>query len=389
LTHREAGLEGGGTGLSDRQTVDAFLGHVGTRARPSLAAVTPKGISSFRDAELFAGKGSSPRIRRKPWSCPWQPDYPSPAESDLPRAYCHDSGRHGALEPHELYNPLIPSLLREAKAALAVKDGKRKIYGIGTDDSGAKGSRLFGEVICVCATTDPSGSPAKSTAATHGLHVVFLFDDFGVTVTALAGPVTWEKPMRGNGAYGEKEKEARDHQRERGGWMAGANRKCMNESHATHGPHGQGVAHQYEVSAARAPPNFSRQTGECGAIDGAALSVTGALRRAVLSTIKLSIMHTSFAPAFRAPVSTVPAACFLTAAARSPADRRPGVVIVTGDYDTSAAPIKTAVQGTAYFGKADLINEPETNAATMLAGIRPYDSVLVDDTSPITNPAAN
>lgn len=50
------------------------------------------------------------------------------ARSDLTRAYCHDSGRRGALKPHDLYNRLIPALIRQGKASLAVKDGKRETY---------------------------------------------------------------------------------------------------------------------------------------------------------------------------------------------------------------------------------------------------------------------
>ena len=47
---------------------------------------------------------------------------------DLTRAYCHDSGRRGALKPHDLYNRLIPALVRQGKAALASKEGKREIF---------------------------------------------------------------------------------------------------------------------------------------------------------------------------------------------------------------------------------------------------------------------
>ena len=51
------------------------------------------------------------------------------SRSDLTRTYCHDSGRRGALKPHDLYNRLIPALVRLGKAALASKEGKREIYG--------------------------------------------------------------------------------------------------------------------------------------------------------------------------------------------------------------------------------------------------------------------
>ena len=50
------------------------------------------------------------------------------SRSDLTRAYCHDSGRRGALKPHDLYNRLIPALIGQGKPALAVKDGKREVY---------------------------------------------------------------------------------------------------------------------------------------------------------------------------------------------------------------------------------------------------------------------
>ncbi len=50
------------------------------------------------------------------------------SRSDLTRAYCHDSGRRGALKPHDLYNRLIPALIAQGKAALASKDGKRELY---------------------------------------------------------------------------------------------------------------------------------------------------------------------------------------------------------------------------------------------------------------------
>ena len=46
----------------------------------------------------------------------------------MARAYCHDSGWRGALKPHDLYNRLIPALIREGKAKLAGKNGKREIY---------------------------------------------------------------------------------------------------------------------------------------------------------------------------------------------------------------------------------------------------------------------
>lgn len=51
------------------------------------------------------------------------------SRSDLTYAYCHDSGRRGALKPHDLYDRLIPALVRQGKAILAKKDGKREIYG--------------------------------------------------------------------------------------------------------------------------------------------------------------------------------------------------------------------------------------------------------------------
>lgn len=48
--------------------------------------------------------------------------------SDLTGKYCHDSGRRGALKPHDLYNRLLPALIQQGKAKLAVKDRKREIY---------------------------------------------------------------------------------------------------------------------------------------------------------------------------------------------------------------------------------------------------------------------
>lgn len=50
------------------------------------------------------------------------------SRSDLTSAYCHDSGRRNALRPHDLYNRLIPALVRQGKAILAVKNGKRELY---------------------------------------------------------------------------------------------------------------------------------------------------------------------------------------------------------------------------------------------------------------------
>jgi hypothetical protein len=50
------------------------------------------------------------------------------SRSDLTRAYCHDSGRRGALQPHDLYNRLIPALIEQRKAALASKEGKKEVY---------------------------------------------------------------------------------------------------------------------------------------------------------------------------------------------------------------------------------------------------------------------
>jgi hypothetical protein len=50
------------------------------------------------------------------------------SRSDLTRSYCHDSRRRGALKPHDLYNRLIPALVSQGKAALAVKNGKREVY---------------------------------------------------------------------------------------------------------------------------------------------------------------------------------------------------------------------------------------------------------------------
>jgi hypothetical protein len=48
--------------------------------------------------------------------------------NDLTRAYCHDSGRRGALQPHGLYHRLLPALIAQGKAQLALKDGKREVY---------------------------------------------------------------------------------------------------------------------------------------------------------------------------------------------------------------------------------------------------------------------
>jgi hypothetical protein len=50
------------------------------------------------------------------------------SRSDLTRTYCHDSGRRGALKPHDLYNRLIPALTAQGKAILASKDGKKEVY---------------------------------------------------------------------------------------------------------------------------------------------------------------------------------------------------------------------------------------------------------------------
>lgn len=56
------------------------------------------------------------------------------SRSDLTRTYCHDSGRRGALKPHDLYNRLIPALMRQGKAALASKEGKREVYAFRAGD---------------------------------------------------------------------------------------------------------------------------------------------------------------------------------------------------------------------------------------------------------------
>lgn len=56
------------------------------------------------------------------------------SRGDLTSKYCHDSGRRGALKPHELYNRLIPALIGQGKAALAVKDGKREVYAFRVDE---------------------------------------------------------------------------------------------------------------------------------------------------------------------------------------------------------------------------------------------------------------
>jgi hypothetical protein len=48
--------------------------------------------------------------------------------SALTRAYCHDSGRRGALKPHDLYNRIIPALIAQGKAVLASKEGKKEVY---------------------------------------------------------------------------------------------------------------------------------------------------------------------------------------------------------------------------------------------------------------------
>lgn len=50
------------------------------------------------------------------------------SRSELTRAYCHDSGRRGALKPHDFYNRVIPALTRQGKAALAIKNGIREVY---------------------------------------------------------------------------------------------------------------------------------------------------------------------------------------------------------------------------------------------------------------------
>lgn len=50
------------------------------------------------------------------------------SRSDLTRAYCHDSGRRGALKPHDLYTRIIPAMVAQGKAALANKEGKKEVY---------------------------------------------------------------------------------------------------------------------------------------------------------------------------------------------------------------------------------------------------------------------
>lgn len=43
------------------------------------------------------------------------------SRSDLTRTYCHDSGRRGALKPHDLYNRLIPALVRQRQGCAGVE----------------------------------------------------------------------------------------------------------------------------------------------------------------------------------------------------------------------------------------------------------------------------
>lgn len=50
------------------------------------------------------------------------------SRSELTHTFCHDSGRRGAIKPHELYTRIIPALERQGKAKLAVKVGKREVY---------------------------------------------------------------------------------------------------------------------------------------------------------------------------------------------------------------------------------------------------------------------
>jgi hypothetical protein len=48
--------------------------------------------------------------------------------NDLTRAYCHDSARRGAMRPHDLYHRLLPTLIGQGKAQLAMKEGKKEVY---------------------------------------------------------------------------------------------------------------------------------------------------------------------------------------------------------------------------------------------------------------------
>jgi len=57
------------------------------------------------------------------------------ARSELTRAYCHDSSRRGALGPRDFYERHIPALVAQGKARLAVKDGKREVYGFRAEES--------------------------------------------------------------------------------------------------------------------------------------------------------------------------------------------------------------------------------------------------------------
>ena len=53
--------------------------------------------------------------------------------SDLTRMYCPHTRRPGSTQPRDLYDRLIPLLMRQNKARLVVKDGKREVYGFRAD----------------------------------------------------------------------------------------------------------------------------------------------------------------------------------------------------------------------------------------------------------------
>jgi len=55
-------------------------------------------------------------------------------KSDLTAKFCPHPDRRGALTTRDLYNKLIPRMIREGSAVLLEKEGKKVTYGFRQDD---------------------------------------------------------------------------------------------------------------------------------------------------------------------------------------------------------------------------------------------------------------
>jgi len=128
-----------GTHVKYSHTVDSFLKHLGSRANINIAAISPKDISTFRDAEITSGKNpNTVRYLIKHLRIPFNAARRqgllthNPAESvELPAAAKNDDGTEASRDPFSLQQ--IKALMN---AAVAKEHGK-PIFKAGEEWRGA------------------------------------------------------------------------------------------------------------------------------------------------------------------------------------------------------------------------------------------------------------